>query len=275
MRSSLALLLVPALAAASPLEQVGQYQVKIAPGGELTANIEVHAHRLYVLGSRVEAFDPASGKALEVDPKTAPDVGLDSFTVADPAGGAVFAFDISEKPGVQRTDLATKKVTRLKLPARPDTALVVGGRLYIVIDGKSILRTDAKTLKVDRTLTVKGCEIVELLAVTPKNRLVAMCNDATIVIDGDGKQLAAFAIPKVRQALVDPKRNLLYLPSATGKLTVIEERSSDYATIQELAIPKAARATLDDAGTLYLASPVPKGDKGIAQGALVITVIGS
>ena len=308
MRLPFALLFVPALAVASP-EVV---QLKIAPGGELTANLVVYpaAHRLYVLGSRIEAFELESGKPIDVpgldklddyvldashdrafapdssgalqifDAKTiapiasVPNIGTDDFLVADPTGEAVFAFDITEKHAVHRIDLATKKTTHLKLPARPDTAVVVGGRLYVVIDGKSILRTDAKTLKVDKKLTVKGCDIVELLALTPKGWMVAMCNDDTIVIDGDGNKIATFANPKVHQVVVDAKRNLLYVPSGGGKLTVIEEKSpTEYAVVKELATPKGARAALDpDTGKLYLASPVPKGDKGITQGALLITV---
>jgi YVTN family beta-propeller protein len=183
--------------------------------------------------------------------------------VYDPSTATVWAFNGHSK-NVTVIDTKTKQVVAtIPLPGKPEFPAADGnGAVFANMeDTNEIVRIDAKSHVVTATWPLTGCESPTGLAYDAAHRrLFSVCDGKVMaVVNADtGAVVATPAIGDGPDAVAfDAKRNLVFVSSGDGILTVVKQNSADaYAVVQSLVTQKSARTLALDpsTGIVYLAA---------------------
>ena len=241
---------------ADRLTVVGQIPVAGANGIALVASL----HKGYAGSSQAHSivvFDLASLSVRKQIPAAEDTDGV----IYDPASGRVFVMHGDPKL-VTAIDARTDTVAgRIELGGKPEFAAVDGaGKLYVnIVDQGAVQRVDTRSLRVDATWPLPGCERPHGIAIDSRSgRLFSGCvNQRLLVLDlHDGRVVAQLPIGGGSDALgYDPKRRWALSSNGAGTLSVIRETGPDrYVAMPEVPTQPSARTmTLDpDTGRVYL-----------------------
>lgn len=183
--------------------------------------------------------------------------------VYEPVTKTVWAFNGGSKDATVIDTTTNKVVATIALPGRPEFPVADGkGVVFDNIEDKnSIVRLDAKTLKLTATWQLPSCDGPSGLAIDEAHRrLFAVCDGNKMsVVDADsGKTVAVPAIGEGPDAATfDAKRQLAFSSNGAGTLTVVHEDSPDkYTVVQTVETQKSARTLALDqqTGRIYLAA---------------------
>ncbi len=181
--------------------------------------------------------------------------------IFEPATRTVSAFNGRSKDVTVVDTTSRKVVATIPLPGKPEFPAVDGkGTVFVNIEDKNeIVKLDAHTMKPVTAWPLAGCESPSGLAFdVPGHRLFSVCdgNKMAVTDSVTGKQIAAPSIGDSPDAAAFDAQHGLAFSSNGGDatLSVIETRSSKYATIQSLKTAKGARTMALDAATgrIYL-----------------------
>lgn len=322
---------VMALGADGPYSVVAKWVIGGQGGWDyLLADPSMHVVYL-THGTRVEVVDTTTGKAVGAitELKGTHGVALDAEGkygyISDGGANAVVVFDrktyakvnsiatgtnpdgITFEPVTKTVwafngrsndasviDTATMKVVAtIKLSGKPEFPAADGkGVVFVNIETKnSIVKLDAKALKVTGEWPLAGCESPSGLAMdTAGRKLFSVCDGKKMAVTdadsgkvvklveiGDGPDAAGF----------DAKNQVAFSSNGDGTLTVVDTKDGKYSVIQNVATPKRARTMAFDAGTgrVYLlaaeyapaAAPtaeVPKPRPTVVPGSYSVIVVG-
>ena len=200
----------------------------------------------------VVVFDPASLRVVKHIPVDEDTDGV----VYDPASTHVFVMHGDPKEVTAVDTRSDTVAVRIPLGGVPEFAAADGaGKLYVNIkDHGTVERIDTRTLRVDATWPLPGCEKPHGLAVDPASgRLFSGCvNERLLVLDTrDGHLVAQLPIGKGSDAVgFDPKRHRVLSSNGVGTLSVIEQRGPDqYVAMAEVPTQPTARTLAVDAET--------------------------
>jgi YVTN family beta-propeller protein len=237
----------------------------------------------------VVVFDRANLKTLATIPVgTNPD-GI----VFEPVTKTVWAFN-GRSSDVSVIDTATRKVVAtIALPGKPEFPVADGkGMIFDNIETKnSIVRLDAKTMKLTATWPLKNCESPSGMAIDlTGRRLFSVCDGKTMnVVDANsGKVLATPAIGDGPDAAgYDAAHKLAFASNGDGTLTVVDAGKATYPVIQNLSTQKGARTMSFDSGTghIYLVTAEfgprpavtatnPRPRPAVVPGSFTVLVVG-
>lgn len=146
-----------------------------------------------------------------------------------------------------------KVVGAVQLPGKPEAAQSDGeGNVYVNIESTdSIVKFDAKALKVLATWSIKPCSGPSGLAIdTANKRLFTACRNRTaaVVDTTNGRVVTTFPIGNgVDAARFDPKTGLFFTSNGEGSITVAHEDTADTMTVvQTIQTVKGARTMAID-----------------------------
>jgi YVTN family beta-propeller protein len=322
---------VSALAATGPYAVVDKWVIGGQGGWDyLLADPSMHVVYL-THGPRVEVVDTKTGKAVGsiTDLKGTHGIALDAEGkygyISDGGANAVVVFDrktyakvnsiatgtnpdgIAFEPVTKTVwafngrsndasviDTATMKVVAtIKLSGKPEFPQADGkGTVFVNIETKnSIVRLDAKGLKVTAEWPLAGCESPSGLAMdTAGRRLFSVCDGKKMAVTSadSGKVLKLVEIGDGPDAAgYDAKNQVAFSSNSDGTLTVVDAKGSDYKVIQNVETPKRARTMSFDAGTgrIYLlaaeygptpaaTAAVPKPRPTVVPGSYSVIVVG-
>ncbi len=200
----------------------------------------------------------------------ATDTGPDAATI-DPSTGR--AFVMANHGGmVDVIDLDKKTVlAKINAGGAPEAAASDGqGLVFTHLEDKNaIVVIDAKSMKIKATYLMPDCDEPSGIAyISGKGLILSACRGgvARITDARSGREVTTIAIgSRPDFALYDAKRQLGYIPSGDGKLTVIDFSGVKPVLAETIDIPTGARTgALDpDSGRLYLPTadfgPAPSG----------------
>jgi DNA-binding beta-propeller fold protein YncE len=200
----------------------------------------------------IVVFDLASLRVLKQIPVDEDTDGA----VYDPASNRVFVMHGDPKE-VTAVDVRSDAVAaRIPLEGTPEFAAADGtGKLYVNIkDREAVQRIDTRTLRVDATWPLPGCERPHGLALdAATGRLFSGCvNEQLLVLDThDGRVIARLPIGKNSDAIgYDSKRRRVLSSNGIGTLSVIQQTSADgYVVMPEVPTQPSARTLAIDADT--------------------------
>lgn len=249
------------------------------------------ANRLFISrGTHTMAVDPDSGKVLGDIPDTAgvhgialaQDVGK-GFTSNGRANNVtIFDLKTLQKTGEVKTgenpdaivyDSTTQRVFTMngrskdataidaktgevagevKLDGRPEFAVADKGKIYVNIEDKNEIQGfDAKSLKVENTWPIEGCQAPSGLSMDHKTRrLFSGCSESqtlTVVNADNGKVVVKIPIGKGEDATAfDPGMKTVYSSNGgdTGTLTVIQEQGPDKYIVLDNVVTKPRARTM-------------------------------
>ncbi len=183
----------------------------------------------------------------------------------EPAGKHLYTFN-GKSNDVTVFDAATLTVlAKLPVPGKPEFAQADGkGHVFLNIETEpgQMVRIDARTLVIDATWPLSGCNSPSGLAIDRANdRLFSVCDDQVMAVtDGlTGKAIARVAIGHGPDAAeFDAEHGLVFSSNgADGTLTVVRQESKDkYRVLSTVPTQKGARTMALDAGSrrIYLAT---------------------
>jgi DNA-binding beta-propeller fold protein YncE len=205
----------------------------------------------------IVVFDLASLRVLKQIPADEDTDGV----VYDPASERVFVMHGDPKL-VTAVDARSDTIAaRIELGGKPEFAAADGaGKLYVnIVDRGAVQRIDTRSLEVDATWPLPGCERPHGIALdVSSGRLFSGCvNQRLVVLDmHDGHTVAQLPIGSGSDALgFDPKRRWVLSSNGAGTLSVIREMGPDrYVSMPEVPTQPTARTmTLDpDTGRVFL-----------------------
>jgi hypothetical protein len=235
---------------------VGQIPVAGANGTAIAPAL----HKGYAGSSETPAivvFDLASLHVLKQIPADEDTDGV----VYDPASERVFVMHGDPKL-VTAVDAHSDTIAaRIELGGKPEFAAADGaGKLYVnIVDRGAVQRIDTRSLKIDATWPLPGCERPHGIALdVSSGRLFSGCvNQRLMVLDmHDGHVVAELPIGSGSDALgFDPKRRWVLSSNGAGTLSVIRETSPDrYVPMPDVSTQVSARTmTIDpDTGRVFL-----------------------
>ncbi|NYF80473.1 YncE family protein [Granulicella arctica] len=240
-------------------------------------------------GNNVVVFDRKSFAKVESIPAgTNPD-GI----IFEPVTKTVWAFNGKSSDATVIDTAAMKVIGTVKLSGKPEFPQVDGkGTVFVNIESKnSIVRLDAKSLKVAAEWPLTGCESPSGLTMdTVGRRLFSVCDEKVMsVTDADsGKILKLVPVGDGPDAArYDAVNHLAFSSNGEGTLTVVDTSTSDYKVIQTLPTQKSARTMAMDTSTdtIYLAAAVmgpkpaataenPRPRATVTPGSFTILVVG-
>ncbi|CAN5746198.1 hypothetical protein BH10ACI4_BH10ACI4_00640 [soil metagenome] len=322
---------VSALAATGPYAVLDKWVIGGQGGWDyLLADPSMHVVYL-THGPRVEVVDTQTGKSVGAitDLKGTHGIALDAEGkygyISDGGANAVVVFDrktyakvnsiatgtnpdgITFEPVTKTVwafngrsndasviDTATMKVVAtIKLSGKPEFPQADGkGTVFVNIETKnSIVRLDAKALKVTAEWPLAGCESPSGMAIdTAGRRLFSVCDGKKMAVTSadSGKVLKLVEIGDGPDAAgYDAKNQVAFSSNGDGTLTVVDAKGSDYKVIQNVVTPKRARTMSFDAATgrVYLlaaeygpapaaTAAVPKPRPAVVPGSYSVIVVG-
>jgi hypothetical protein len=238
------------LAVVGEIPVAGANGIGIAPG----------LHKGYAGSSENHAivvFDPGSLRVLKQIPSDEDTDGV----IYDPATERVFVMHGDPKKATVIDARSDRILAVLDLGAKPEFAAADGrGKLYVnLVDQGAVRRIDTRSLRVDATWPLPGCERPHGMALDPAAaRLFSGCvNQRLMVLDlGDGHVVAQVPIGGGSDALgFDPRRRWILSSNGSGTLSVIREIGPDrYLPLPPVPTQPSARTmTIDpDKGGVYL-----------------------
>lgn len=179
----------------------------------------------------------------------------------EPVSKRVFTFNGGSANATAIDARSRSVVGVVALPGKPEYAVADGsGKVFVNIEDKSVLVLfDARTLKVDRTSPLTGCEEPTGLAIDRENgRLFAGCHNQvmTIVDARSGRVVSTIPIDAgVDGAAFDAERKLAFTSNGAGTVTVVREDGPDkFTKIADVPTQRSARTISLDESThrLYL-----------------------
>jgi hypothetical protein len=235
----------------------------------------------------IVVFDLASLKVLK---QISSDEDTDGV-VYDSSSQRVFVMHGDPKVATAVDARSDTVAARIELGGKPEFAAADGaGKLYVnLVDRGAVQRIDTRSLRVDATWPLPGCERPHGIALdAASGRLFSGCvNQRLLVLDmHDGHVVAELPIGSGSDALgFDPKRRWILSSNGAGTLSVIREASPDrYIALPEVPTQPSARTmTLDpDTGRVFLlaadriekdpAAADPRKRYGIRPGSVRILV---
>jgi DNA-binding beta-propeller fold protein YncE len=241
---------------ADRLSVVGQVPVAGANGIAVVPSL----HKAYAGSSEtrtIVVFDVASLAVLKQIPSEADTDGA----VYDSASGRVFVMH-GNPNSATAVDVRSDTVAgRIELGGKPEFAAVDGaGKLYVnMVDRGSVQRIDTRTLRIDATWPLPGCERPHGMAIdVHAGRLFSGCvNQRLMVLDlRDGRVVAQLPIGSGSDALgFDPKRRWVLSSNGAGTLSVIRETAPDQCVpmADVPTQPSARTMTIDpETGRVFL-----------------------
>jgi YVTN family beta-propeller protein len=179
----------------------------------------------------------------------------------EPSTQKVFTFN-GRSSNVTVIDAKTNKVTgTIAVDGKPEFSVTDGkGNIYFNVEDKSELSMiSAKTLKVEKTWSVKPGEEPSGLAIDVVNHILfSVCDKLMVISDaeaakvittvpiGDGPDGASF----------DPTLKRAYSSNGDGTLTVVQEISKDkFSVLENVSTQKGARTITIDTKTHHLFLP--------------------
>ncbi|MGD0492853.1 MAG: YncE family protein [Steroidobacteraceae bacterium] len=234
----------------------GQIPVAGANGIAIAADL----HKGYAGSSEahvIVVFDPESLHVLKQIPADEDTDGV----VYDPYTERVFVMHGDPKLVTAVDTRSDTVAARIELGGKPEFAAADGaGKLYVnIVDRGEVQRIDTRSLKVDATWPLPGCERPHGIALDASaGRLFSGCvNQRLMVLDThDGHVVAQLPIGSGSDALgFDPKRRWVLSSNGAGTLSVIRETSPDrYVPMPDVSTQITARTmTIDpDTGTVFL-----------------------
>jgi DNA-binding beta-propeller fold protein YncE len=205
----------------------------------------------------IVVFDPATLRVLKQIPADEDTDGV----VYDPSSERVFVMHGDPKTATAVDARSDRVAARIELGGKPEFAAADGaGKLYVnLVDRGAVQRIDTRSLEVDATWPLPGCERPHGIAVDPvAGRIFSGCvNQRLMVLDmHDGHLIAQLPIGSGSDALgFDSKRHWILSSNGAGTLSVIREATPDrYVAMPEVPTQPSARTmTLDpDTGRVYL-----------------------
>jgi YVTN family beta-propeller protein len=183
-------------------------------------------------------------------------VGVNPDGIAfEPVTKTVWAFNGRSK-SVSVIDTATNKVTAtIALPGKPEFPVADGTGVVFdnIEDANSIVRLDAKTLKLTATWPLTGCESPSGLAIDlTGRRLFSVCDGKKMAVTdaNTGKSLANPAIGEGPDAAgYDATNKLAFSSNGEGTVTIIDASGSSYPVKQTVTTEKRARTMTFDSAT--------------------------
>lgn len=207
-------------------------------------------------GNNVVVFDRKSfAKIKSIPAGTNPD-GI----VFEPVTRTVWAFNGKSSDATVIDTAAMKVIATVKLSGKPEFPQADGkGTVFANIETKnSIVRLDAKTMKVTAEWPLAGCDSPSGLAMdTAGRKLFSVCDGKVMpVVDADsGKVLKLVPIGDGPDAAgYDAAHHLAFSSNGDGTLTIVDASTPEYKVIQTLPTQKSARTmSLDEStGRIYL-----------------------
>jgi YVTN family beta-propeller protein len=211
----------------------------------------------------------------------------------EPVTKTVWAFNGRSNDASVIDTASMKVVATIKLSGKPEFPQADGkGTVFVNSETKnSIVRLDAKGLKVTAEWPLAGCESPSGLAMdTAGRRLFSVCDGKKMVVTSadSGKVLKLVEIGDGPDAAgYDAKNQVAFSSNGDGTLTVVDAKGSDYKVIQNVETPKRARTMSFDAGTgrIYLlaaeygpapaaTAAVPKPRPTVVPGSYSVIVVG-
>jgi DNA-binding beta-propeller fold protein YncE len=255
---------------ADRLSIVGQIPVAGANGIAVVPSL----HKGYAgsSGTRtIVVFDLAS---LTVRKRIPSDEDTDGV-VYDPDSGHVFVMQ-GDPRSVTAVDVRSDTVAaRIGLGGKPEFAAADGaGKLYVnIVDQGSVQRIDTRSLRVDATWPLPGCERPHGIALdVHAGRLFSGCvNQRLLVLDlHDGHLVAQLPIGSGSDAVgFDPRRRWVLSSNGAGTLSVIRETDPGrYVPMPEVPTQPSARTMTIDPGSgrvFLLAAERIEKDSGAAD----------
>src|SRR5262245_57254426 len=213
--------------------------------------------------------------------------------IYDPASKRVFAFNGRSKNATVIDAAGGTVVSNIPLDGKPEFGVADGkGMVFVNIEDKSeVTSIDAKKATVVKSWPLAPCEEPSGIAMDRKNRrLFSGChNKMMAVMDADtGKVIATPAIGQgVDGRAFDADRQLAFSSNGDGRLTVVQEDSSDkFGVLENAETQRSARTTALDTTThdVYVvaaefeeAPPAKEGDRPrrtMKAGTFTLLVVG-
>lgn len=193
--------------------------------------IDAAAHRGYITAGRTSEVVVFDTKTLSVLSKIPVGTGPDAI-VFEPSSHRVFSFNGRAGTATAIDTRSGRVVGTVKLPGRPEFAVAgPGGYVYDNIeDANEIVRINAQSLKIDKTMPLNGGTGPSGLAIDPAhNLLFSVCDNREMkVVDaGTGKVVSTLTIGGGPDACVfDQNSGLAFSPNGEdGNITVARELS--------------------------------------------------
>ena len=240
--------------------------------------------------NKVVVFNPATLAITgEIPAGTNPD-GM----VYEGSTNTLWAFNGTSKNATVIDAAKLKAVATIALPGKPEfPATDNEGMVFVNIeDTNSVMRLDAKAMKVTATWPLRSCESPSGLALdTFGHRLFSVCDGKKMAVTDSrtGKPLATPSIGDGPDATAyDPQSKLAFASNGDGTLSVVDAGKPGYPVIQTLATMKGARTMAFDAATdtIYTVStkqgPMPAATAAVPHprasavpGSFTVLVIGT
>ena len=205
-------------------------------------------------------------------PATNPDAIL-----YEPAGGHVYTFNGKSHDALVLDAGTLAVVKKLPMPDKPEFAQDDGrGHVYVNIESEQgqLVRIDSRTLTVDATWTLPGCNSPSGLAIDRQHgRLFSVCDGGVMAVTDarTGRAVAKLRIGEGPDAAeFDAAHGLVFSSNGGGTLTVIHEDGPDrYRVVADVPTQKGARTMAFDPATrrVYLVTadfgpaPAPSADQ--------------
>ena len=233
--------------------------------------------------SQVVVFDLASLKETARIP-----VGDTPDAIAyEPVSSRVFTFNARSKDTTSIDAKTDKVVGTIALGGKPEFAVANGaGQLFVNIETTAeIAEIDAATLKVTHRWPIKGCEEPTGLALDKADAILfSGCSNKTLAVINtkDGTLLNTLPIGDgVDGVAYDPESHIAFSSNGEGTLTVIGQKDSKWAVLQNLTTQAGARTlTLNPTShEIYLVtatrgSQPAEGRPTYTPGSFVLIVVG-
>ena len=209
--------------------------------------------------------DGGANKVIVFDPATFATTG-EIFAGTNPDGmvyerstNTLWAFNGTSKNATVIDVAKLKPVATIPLPGKPEfPATDNEGTVFVNIeDTNSLMRLDAKVMKVTATWKLTSCESPSGLAFDPSgHRLFSVCDGKKMAVTDarTGKSLATPTIGDGPDATAyDPRTKLAFASNGDGTLSVVDTGKPGYPLIQTLPTMKGARTMALDpsTGTIY------------------------
>jgi len=218
----------------------------------------------------VTVFDLKTLKPIGDPVKT--DKGPDCI-IYDPSTKRVFTFNGGGKSSTVIDAKEAKVEGTIDLGGRPEFAAADGaGNVFVNIEDKSTLvKIDAKNMKVLETFSISPGETPSSLAIDPKSKrvFVGCRNKLLVVINAEnGKVVAKQPIgARVDASAFDPEAKLIFSSCGDGTVTVIHDDGDDkYSVVETIKTATGAKTMALDRKThnIYLPTRSTTEPKGFA-----------
>lgn len=180
----------------------------------------------------------------------------------EPSAQRVFTFNGRSNNSTVIDAKTLAVIGTIALPGRPEFAVADGtGKVFFNLEDKGQLcRMDAKSMKVEDTLSLAPGEGPSGLAIDTKTRrLFSVCDNKMMVIIDIDKWKVLTTVPtgdRTDAAAFDTDKKIIYSSNGDGTLTAVKEGADDKFTVLEnVATQKSARTCAVNSKTHHIYLP--------------------